>query len=584
MTNSIPTFLPDPSIANDLPNPLGTAAPAIPPADFAGLLAGAAPQVGSVPAPGIPLADAWPVAPGFPVAVATTAEATTSREEGAVTRDLPAWRDGQLPAWLAGPARPANCFAPATAKPVEPAIQGADAPDAAATLPTRAEQEEAMAMLAVLFPELPPSVPVVLPSAAPAPALPSGSVVADRTLLPMGQPGLAEPVALAAAPRGPGPDSILSSAPGDRARPTIAAPESEGPVTPPASTWSDRATEAVRIRTPLDHARDAVSPPVDFPDQGGSLPVGDGPRTPASEVARTSVEPASSAEMNRPELSMPPAPGSTERVASFGVLGVVVARADGVRLAGRGQPVVTAAAGGEAAGENSAARPPAAELRASPANHAAGKKVLTSFAQRLAEDAADHGTTAANAEANMNPRPFPSLAPAAGLKSAEPLPVAFRDETPAANAPRVLAAVLEVAEAQESARLRPAPAVHLRLQVAGETVGLRVELRDDAVQTHFTAVSPELRTALTREWQTARNDSPDGAPRLLDPIFPAPADRGGASAAGQDAASHQQSQARSWSFPWDAPIAPFSRRARGTVMPETAAGPAADERLLSALA
>lgn len=438
--------------------------------------------------------------------------------------------------------------------------------------PTRAEQEDAMTMLVALLPQLPVAAPVANPapenpSPAAVPAFPAGGPAVNR----VERPRVASDVEPRADPPAPRRDETPGTeAPGLPARPAApaAAPVSAGEPGPRRAEWSPATTSGEsRGNWPADHSHESYEPHKSHETYETC-----GTESPAA--------PADSAALKR--VATPASPMIFEAIA---------VRADGVCLAVRGQPAVATPDAVPAPGENSAGPLPAERRALAAEFRAVGKKLLPASEQGLAEAAPADGTTAAKAGAIMPLRLSPLSSfqvqdPTAGT----PLPATSSGvpahETAEVAAPRVLAVVHEVVEVQEDAKLRPAPSVHLRLQVAGETVGLRVELRDEAVRTHFTTVSPELRAALTREWQAAQSEAPAGAPRLLDPVFPTPADRGQSSPTGHDAASQQQQQqARYWTLPGESSALP-SRRSRGSLVPEPAltVSPAEDERLLSAVA
>jgi hypothetical protein len=62
--------------------------------------------------------------------------------------------------------------------------------------------------------------------------------------------------------------------------------------------------------------------------------------------------------------------------------------------------------------------------------------------------------------------------------------------------------------------------VKLQFSVGGEELAVRVELRGDRVHTTFRTDSPELRSALAREWQAvSTQQNGDRGQRLADPVF-----------------------------------------------------------------
>ena len=97
---------------------------------------------------------------------------------------------------------------------------------------------------------------------------------------------------------------------------------------------------------------------------------------------------------------------------------------------------------------------------------------------------------------------------------------------------------------------------------------MRVEIRDGAVHTDFQTDSAELRSALTREWQTLAGQSPEQMRRYLDPVFsPAAASAPAASDPSssytrQQQSSQQDQSSRSPREPWAESASPFSRRSQ----------------------
>ena len=73
---------------------------------------------------------------------------------------------------------------------------------------------------------------------------------------------------------------------------------------------------------------------------------------------------------------------------------------------------------------------------------------------------------------------------------------------------------------------------------------MRVELRGDRVHTTFRTDSPELRTALAREWQAVSTlQSGDRGQRLADPVFASSSSFGSNNSFSADSgATHQRDQ------------------------------------------
>ena len=61
--------------------------------------------------------------------------------------------------------------------------------------------------------------------------------------------------------------------------------------------------------------------------------------------------------------------------------------------------------------------------------------------------------------------------------------------------------------------------VNLQFSVSGVDLGVRVEMRGDAVHTTFHTDSPELRTAIAHEWQAVSVQNESRPQRLADPVF-----------------------------------------------------------------
>ena len=141
----------------------------------------------------------------------------------------------------------------------------------------------------------------------------------------------------------------------------------------------------------------------------------------------------------------------------------------------------------------------------------------------------------------------PALAAAAGQSAEHPVAGAGSDNLelfrPVAVAHRTVAAVAEIVDAQVASRLQPSPTVNLRLQLAGEDLAVRVELRDGEVHTRFRTESTELHTALAREWQALVSESPVRGARFADPVFSS-ASSGDQAGSSQDFAQQQQGQPR----------------------------------------
>jgi hypothetical protein len=145
-------------------------------------------------------------------------------------------------------------------------------------------------------------------------------------------------------------------------------------------------------------------------------------------------------------------------------------------------------------------------------------------------------------------------------------------------AERAVETVTNLVEAQFSANMQKSGSVQLRLQFGGEDLRIRVELRDGTVHTDFRTDSPELRTALTREWQTVTAHAPEQTLRYLDPVFSTGQSPASANSDAQQhpARHHPSQQDLSQRSHREAPAdlaSPFARRSQlnDTFIPEPAA-------------
>ena len=616
MTSSIPLSRPETIVPSGSPAGPCAALPgdasSVP--DFAGLLAG--PAADSLPAP-MPAEFAAPAVP-LPSEDVLSAETPWV----GIPAGVPV-----APLLFASVARR---FVPALGR-VERAGDALAAPEDQTVdqpvAPTRAEQEEAMAMLSALFPVMPVQPVGFAPS--PAPHVIAGGLPQPKEWVP----AMAEAMSSA---------SGISDVALPPARPVPGQERqtgwSEGPA--PAPLARINRTEPTELSVPAAAARlgapDVPAQPavevrqrdvmpllessslVGWPEIAAAEPprarlaaASPMPTNPAIETTHPRIQLAAGALLapgNPEDASVVPgmpgavavaAPVPAEQPAqmratpdfSCTVVEASVVRPDGVRLARRSAASSVGATRRTFVEEKSAGGGTANVAPSAREKNGAGKKVLSISEQQLAENMPGDGTTAANGRVTMNPisslvSDAPAQRPGLESKLAAAVSLPSTAEAVGLGAPRVISTVLEVVEAQEASKLRPVPAVHLRMQVAGEMVGIKVELRDNTVQTHFTSMSPELREALTREWQAARTGTSGGAPRLLDPVFNANPDRGGSAADGQDAASQQQQQARAWGLPWQQSAPSPARRPRPPSTPESipVAAPAADAHLFSAVA
>ena len=149
------------------------------------------------------------------------------------------------------------------------------------------------------------------------------------------------------------------------------------------------------------------------------------------------------------------------------------------------------------------------------------------------------------------------------------VPPAERITVPAAApagqnfAERAVDTVTSLVETQFSASMQKSGSVQLHLRFGGEDLSVRVEVRDGAVHTDFHTDSPELRSALNREWQVMAAQSPEEMRRFLDPVFsssPASADTPSAFARQQQ--PQQDLPSRTPRESWAESASPFSRRSQ----------------------
>ncbi len=171
------------------------------------------------------------------------------------------------------------------------------------------------------------------------------------------------------------------------------------------------------------------------------------------------------------------------------------------------------------------------------------------------------------ARATRNPEQFSALPTRADFQVV--VPPAERITVPVAApagqnfAERAVETVTSLADAQFSASMQKSGTVQLRLQFGGEDLSVRVELRDGAVHTDFRTDSPELRTALTQEWQAVAADSPAQTLRYLEPVFSPGSSPASANADSQQHPSRQQDlPQRSPPAAWTDDASPFTRRSQ----------------------
>ncbi|HEY4248737.1 MAG TPA: hypothetical protein VGM64_18085 [Lacunisphaera sp.] len=121
-------------------------------------------------------------------------------------------------------------------------------------------------------------------------------------------------------------------------------------------------------------------------------------------------------------------------------------------------------------------------------------------------------------------------APTATLTLDAPAPVATVRET--------MAAVISAVDALERRADVQQKSVDLQFNVGNEKLGLRVELRDGTVHTTFQTESPEMNSALSREWHEVVQPALAREIHLAEPVFHSPSTSGNAvPAAGSDSAA-----------------------------------------------
>ncbi len=128
-------------------------------------------------------------------------------------------------------------------------------------------------------------------------------------------------------------------------------------------------------------------------------------------------------------------------------------------------------------------------------------------------------------------------APTATLTVDAPAPVATVRET--------LAAVISAVDAIERRADVQQKSVDLNFHVGNEKLGLRVELKDGAVHTTFRTESPEMSSALSREWHSVVPTAFAREVRLAEPVFHTVAASGSDSSStslGQGAQHQQREQ------------------------------------------
>ena len=147
-------------------------------------------------------------------------------------------------------------------------------------------------------------------------------------------------------------------------------------------------------------------------------------------------------------------------------------------------------------------------------------------------------------------------APPGGLSTAT---LAADAAVPAATVRETMAAVVHAVVTLDQRADNQPKRVDLHLQVGGEPMSLRVELREGTVHAIFQTGSNDLRSALSREWQAIVPPAIALHLRLADPVFTPPPDvlGGGAFGSAGQGALPQRGQPG----PESPPVARFMPRA-----------------------
>jgi hypothetical protein len=203
---------------------------------------------------------------------------------------------------------------------------------------------------------------------------------------------------------------------------------------------------------------------------------------------------------------------------------------------------------------------------------APGKTFLNALEKRVTSAETSLGIDGAKAPSAMSAatffnHPAPVAMPVHGPVSAA---VVAPAEFPSQSAPlppgeaagaahRAVEAVLTAADRFSSGDRH---AVNLQFSVGGADLSVRVELRADEVRTTFRTDSPELRAALTHEWQVVNTEtSSDRSFRVSPPVFSA-TDSANLAAFSGDSAPRQRDSGNGRSV--DETFATVVQRSRGT--------------------
>ena len=173
--------------------------------------------------------------------------------------------------------------------------------------------------------------------------------------------------------------------------------------------------------------------------------------------------------------------------------------------------------------ENFAAKIEAAGGRSRTTRSDSFKSTVHADAQQLAKGSDPIGTTGAKAEVAMPASPSFVRDSSPVAQAAAIAPDTKTDTTlpPAvvltSTAHRAVEAVLDVTERFAA---RDQHSVNLQFTIGGSDLDVRVEMRGSEVHTTFRTDSPELRAALSNEWQSVtRQPGEDRSVRLAAPVF-----------------------------------------------------------------
>ena len=114
--------------------------------------------------------------------------------------------------------------------------------------------------------------------------------------------------------------------------------------------------------------------------------------------------------------------------------------------------------------------------------------------------------------------------------------------------------------------------VQLKFSVGGEDLAVRVEMRGDKVHTTFRTDSPELCTALAREWQSVSGQTSARSQRLADPVFASSGSNSNPSLSPDSGSAHQRDSAPQQNRATDEFVA-FRRAERQPETTPTISGP-----------